>query len=134
MRSSRNPDAFLPKDFISDLHDEPHAAKIQERARMNTAGWSETCPRRLPAGCDQMFPQLTDAIIARIRRFGQMRRYERGARSFAAGEPAAGMFVVLRMVAISTHDGIQDDGRAHREGRPPPFPRGGCAASGGRGW
>jgi thioredoxin reductase (NADPH) len=55
----------------------------------------------------QMFPQLTDAEIARIHRFGQVRRYERGARLFAAGEPGPGMFVVLTgSVVISQRDGL----------------------------
>ncbi len=54
-----------------------------------------------------MFPQLTDADIARIRRFGEVRRYERGERLFTAGEPATGMFVVLKgTVAVSLRDGL----------------------------
>ena len=39
----------------------------------------------------QMFPRLTDVDIARIKRFGTVRRYARGERLFAAGEPAPGM-------------------------------------------
>ena len=55
----------------------------------------------------QMFPVLTEPEIARIRRFGQVRRYERGARLFAAGEPSPGMFVVLKgVVVISQRDGL----------------------------
>ncbi len=55
----------------------------------------------------QMFPVLTEPEIARIRRFGQVRRYERGARLFAAGEPGPGMFVVLKgSVVISQRDGL----------------------------
>jgi len=55
----------------------------------------------------QIFPQLTDAEIARIRRFGQGRRYERGERLFAAGEPSPGMFVVLKgTVVITQRDGL----------------------------
>ncbi len=55
----------------------------------------------------QMFPQLTDAEIARIGRFGTSRRYGRGERLFAAGEPAPGMFVVLKgTVVISQRDGL----------------------------
>ena len=46
---------------------------------MNTAGWSENLPAALAGRRDQAFPQLTDADIARIRRFGEVRRYERGA-------------------------------------------------------
>ena len=55
----------------------------------------------------QMFPELSDAEIERVSRFGSVRRYERGARLFAAGEPGPGMFVVLKgIVAISQRDGL----------------------------
>jgi thioredoxin reductase (NADPH) len=55
----------------------------------------------------QMFPDLTDAEIARIARFGSLRRYARGARLFAAGEPGPGMFVVLQgAVTVSQRDGL----------------------------
>ncbi|MDQ2963245.1 MAG: FAD-dependent oxidoreductase [Pseudomonadota bacterium] len=55
----------------------------------------------------QMFPVLTEPEIARIGRFGSVRRFERGARLFAAGEPGPGMFVVLKgIVATSQRDGL----------------------------
>jgi thioredoxin reductase (NADPH) len=55
----------------------------------------------------QMFPTLTEREIARIRRFGTIRRYAKGERLFAAGEPAPGMFVILRgTVALSQRDGL----------------------------
>src|SRR5262245_17653137 len=55
----------------------------------------------------QMFPALSDAEIARIQRFGSLKRYSRGERLFAAGEPGPGMFVVLKgVVAISQRDGL----------------------------
>jgi thioredoxin reductase (NADPH) len=54
-----------------------------------------------------MFPVLTEPEIARIRRFGTVQRYERGARLFAAGEPGPGMFVVVTgAVTISQRDGL----------------------------
>src|SRR3984893_16583467 len=54
-----------------------------------------------------MFPVLTARETARISRFGSVRRYERGARLFAAGEPGPGMFVVLKgVLAISQRDGL----------------------------
>jgi thioredoxin reductase (NADPH) len=54
-----------------------------------------------------MFPVLTESEIARIGRFGTVRRYERGDRLFAAGEPGPGMFVVLKgVVAMSQRDGL----------------------------
>ena len=64
-------------------------------------------PSTLASRRHQMFPVLTEAEIARIRRFGEVRRYERGARLFAAGQPSPGMFVVLKgVVAISQRDGM----------------------------
>ena len=73
---------------------------------MNTAEWSENLPPALAGRRDQMFPQLTDADIARIHRFGELRRYERGQRLFGAGEPGP-MFVVLKgTVAVSLRDGM----------------------------
>ena len=77
-------------------------------------------PSALAGRRDQMFPQLTDAEIARVERFGTLRRYARGERLFAAGEPGPGMFVVLKgTVAISQRDGlghvvpIATQGRGH---------------------
>src|SRR5215831_13446865 len=56
---------------------------------------------------DQMFPRLSEADVARIRRFGTLRKYARGERLFAAGEPAPGMFVILKgSVVISQRDGL----------------------------
>ncbi len=55
----------------------------------------------------QMWPVLTDPEIARTSRFGSLRRYERGARLFAAGEPGPGMFVVLQgALALRQRDGM----------------------------
>ena len=54
-----------------------------------------------------MFPVLTEPEIARIGRFGTVRRYKRGDRLFAAGEPGPGMFVVLKgVMAMSQRDGL----------------------------
>ena len=67
----------------------------------------DNLPGALASRRHQMFPQLSDADIARIRRFGRVRRYERGARLFAAGERGPGMFVVLKgTVVISQRDGL----------------------------
>ncbi len=55
----------------------------------------------------QMFPSLTDAEIARMKRYGTVRRYAKGERLFQAGEPGPGMFVVLAgSVTISQRDGL----------------------------
>src|SRR5437667_12195841 len=54
-----------------------------------------------------MFPVLTEPEIARIGRFGTVRRYARGDRLFGAGEPGPGMFVVLKgVMAMSQRDGL----------------------------
>ncbi len=56
---------------------------------------------------DQAFPRLTESEIARIARFGECRQYHRGERVFAAGEPAPGMFVVLKgTLTMSQRDGL----------------------------
>ena len=55
----------------------------------------------------QMFPTLTESELARVRQFGALRRYGKGERLFAAGEPSVGMFVVLQgHVTISQRDGM----------------------------
>src|SRR5258705_2840021 len=54
-----------------------------------------------------MFPRLSDADIARIRRFGTLQHFARGERLFAAGKQRPGMFVVLKgTVTISQRDGL----------------------------
>ncbi len=54
-----------------------------------------------------MFPVLTEAEIARIRRFGTLRHYARGTRLFTANEPSPGMFVVLKgAIVVSQRDGL----------------------------
>jgi thioredoxin reductase (NADPH) len=55
----------------------------------------------------QMFPVLSDTEIARISRFGSVRRYARGERLFTSGEVGPGMFVLLAGVVSVTHrDGL----------------------------
>lgn len=56
---------------------------------------------------DQGFPTLTDSEIARIRRFGKLRRFADGEPLFVAGQQRSGMLVVLSgHVAITTRDGL----------------------------
>ncbi len=56
---------------------------------------------------EQMFPKLTPGEIARLRRFGEIRRYAAGEQLFKTGEPSLGMFVVVSgTVAISRRDGL----------------------------
>lgn len=55
----------------------------------------------------QMFPALSVADIARVRRFGQERHFAQGELLFRSGEPGPGMFVVLKgRVAITQRDGL----------------------------
>jgi thioredoxin reductase (NADPH) len=54
-----------------------------------------------------MFPQLRDAEVARMRRFGVVQTHPVGSRLLTAGEPGPGLFVVLRgVVAVSQRDGM----------------------------
>src|SRR6266700_1525515 len=56
---------------------------------------------------EQTFPELTAPEIARMRRFGEMRRYKDGETLFETGKPGPGMFVVLSgQVAITQRDGL----------------------------
>ncbi len=56
---------------------------------------------------EQTFPELTAPEIARMRRFGELRRYKDGEKLFETGKPGPGMFVVLSgHVAITQRDGL----------------------------
>jgi thioredoxin reductase (NADPH) len=62
---------------------------------------------RVFARPEQTFPELTASEIARMRRFGEIRKYNNGERLFEAGKPGPGMFVVLSgHVAITERDGL----------------------------
>ena len=64
-------------------------------------------PGTLASRREQLFPQLTDAEIARISRFGTPRHYAQGDRLLTAGDPAPGMFIVLKgTVLTSQRDGL----------------------------
>jgi len=56
---------------------------------------------------EQTFPTLTPQEIARMRRFGELRRYKNGDVLFETGKPGPGMFVILSgHVAITQRDGF----------------------------
>src|ERR1700749_2839994 len=56
---------------------------------------------------EQTFPDLTEAEIARMRRFGELRSYKAGDGLFETGKPGPGMFVVLSgLVSITQRDGL----------------------------
>lgn len=55
----------------------------------------------------QMFPVLDEADIARVARFGERHHHPAGTRLFAAGEPAAGLMLLLQgTVVIHQRDGL----------------------------
>jgi thioredoxin reductase (NADPH) len=55
----------------------------------------------------EAFPRLSADEIDRLRRFGEIRRYDDGERLFTAGETGPGMFVVLEgSVVVSRPDGL----------------------------
>ncbi len=60
----------------------------------------------LDARRDQMFPNIEPREIARLRRFGEVRRFSDGERLFAAGEPTPGMFIILVGVVSVTAPGF----------------------------
>src|SRR4030081_1799205 len=56
---------------------------------------------------EQTFPALTAPEIARMRRFGEVRRYADGELLFETGKQGPGMFVILSgHVAITQRDGL----------------------------
>src|SRR5712675_812421 len=56
---------------------------------------------------EQTFPVLTASEIARMRRFGEVRRYKDGEALFKTGKPGPAMFVILSgHVAITQRDGL----------------------------
>ncbi len=56
---------------------------------------------------EQMFPKLTSGEIDRIRRFGTIERYAKGALLFKTGEVSPGMFVLISgTVAVCSRDGM----------------------------
>jgi thioredoxin reductase (NADPH) len=78
------------------------------RANMETeASMSDPLPPELANRRHQLFPELTEAEIARIRRFGTAKRYARGDTILVAGQPSPGMLVLLSgVVSISQRDGM----------------------------
>src|ERR1700761_909978 len=55
----------------------------------------------------ETFPELTAQEIARLRRYGSVRKYSDGEKLFEAGKISPGMFVVLKgQVALTQRDGL----------------------------
>jgi len=64
-------------------------------------------PARVFPRLEQTFPTLVAQEIARMRRFGEVRRFKSGERLFETGKPGPGMFVILSgQVAITQRDGF----------------------------
>jgi thioredoxin reductase (NADPH) len=64
-------------------------------------------PSELLSRRHQMFPLLGDADLALMHRFGTLHSHVAGTQLYVAGEPAPGMFVVLRgAVRVSQRDGL----------------------------
>jgi thioredoxin reductase (NADPH) len=67
----------------------------------------DDAPSELLSRRHQMFPVLTEAEMARMRRFGTPQAHPRGTRLLTAGETGPGLFVVLKgVVAVSQRDGM----------------------------
>jgi thioredoxin reductase (NADPH) len=65
----------------------------------------------------QMLPELTGEEIARIRRFGVVRRYADGERLFEAGKTRSGMFVVLSgLVRVTRRDALGHEETLFKQG------------------
>lgn len=68
---------------------------------------ADDAPSELLSRRHQMFPMLSEAELARVRRFGALQTHPRGTRLVTAGEPSPGMFVVLKgILAVSQRDGL----------------------------
>lgn len=68
---------------------------------------ADDAPSELLSRRHQMFPVLTDAEMARMQRFGTRQTHPGGTRLVSAGEPGAGLFVVMAgVVAVSERDGL----------------------------
>ena len=109
----------MPASSICTVCAQPHVAPVDSSADgLALAEWAmiETSHSRESSIDDapseplsrrhQMFPVLTEAEIARMRRFGTVRRYAAGDRLVAPARPGPGMFVVL--------EGAVDDQPARR--------------------
>src|ERR1700761_4212687 len=77
-----------------------------EDGQAGNGGFAVAAGRAFPR-LEQTFPNLTEAEIARMRRFGELRSFKDGDLLFETGKPGPGMFVVLKgHVAITQRDGL----------------------------
>jgi thioredoxin reductase (NADPH) len=79
---------------------------------------SENLPPDLESRRHQMFPELTEAEIARIGRFASAKRYARGEALLVAGQASPGFLVLLSgEVSVSQRDGLGHVTPIARRGR-----------------
>ncbi|RXZ32373.1 FAD-binding protein [Oxalobacteraceae bacterium CAVE-383] len=90
-----------PPDLTADLKDD-QAESLPLASGAAAAGSSIPAGSNLATRRHQIFPALTEAEMTRLRRFGEIGRWNDGELLFASGEAGAGMFVILSgRVAIS---------------------------------
>jgi thioredoxin reductase (NADPH) len=90
-----------PPDMSADLKDD-HAESLPLASAGAAAFPSHPSSPDLASRRHQMFPALTEAEMTRLRRFGEVGRWNDGELLFASGQAGAGMFVILSgRVAIS---------------------------------
>src|SRR5580693_4546119 len=78
------------------------AETMAERKAEESTAAASVFPRH-----EQTFPALTSQEIARMRRFGEERKYKHGESLFETGKPGPGMFVLLSgHVTITQRDGL----------------------------
>src|ERR1041385_5713742 len=87
------------------MSEQPFASGVDPATGIKTE--SKTAAAVLFPRHAQTFPALTPHEIARLRVFGELRRYSHGERLFETGQPGLGMFVILSgHVAITQRDGL----------------------------
>src|ERR1044072_2661672 len=87
------------------MSEKPSASGVDAATGLRTD--SKTAAAVLFPRHAQTFPALTPQEMARMRAFGELRRYSDGEKLFETGRPGPGMFVILSgHVAITQRDGL----------------------------
>jgi pimeloyl-ACP methyl ester carboxylesterase len=85
-----------PQAFAQAVLDVIDSEGSDDKGRASRAMANEPLPASIATRQHQMFPTLSEADIARVRRYGTTRHFARGERLIAAGEVGPGMFVLLK--------------------------------------
>ena len=102
IRISNVPQKMQPNDAVSEVCEEMSLDLIEPVEASSPIPQVRLFPRH-----EQTFPELSAAEIARMRRFGEVRRYRKGELIFETGKPGPGMFVILSgNVAVTQRDGL----------------------------